>query len=307
MKIYNSMTEIIGRTPLLRLNNLADGLPAVPMAKLEMFNPGGSVKDRIALSMIKGAMEEGLLKPGDTIVEPTSGNTGIGLAAIGTALGFKVILTMPETMSMERRQLLQALGAEIQLTPGAEGMRGAINRAEELAKTDGHVFIPQQFRNKHNPAVHRRTTAEEIWEDTGGKVDIFIAGVGTGGTLTGVGEILRERNPQVEIIAVEPTASPVLSGGQPGAHKIQGIGAGFVPEILNTALINRVIQVEDEAAYATSRLIAKREGLIVGISSGAAAWAALELAKDPANAGKEIVVIFPDTGERYLSVGLYDA
>ncbi|MGI6038112.1 MAG: cysteine synthase A [Limnochordia bacterium] len=307
MKIYNSMTEIIGRTPLLRLNNLADGLPAVPMAKLEMFNPGGSVKDRIALSMIKGAMEEGLLKPGDTIVEPTSGNTGIGLAAIGTALGFKVILTMPETMSMERRQLLQALGAEIQLTPGAEGMRGAINRAEELAKTDGHVFIPQQFRNKHNPAVHRRTTAEEIWEDTGGKVDIFIAGVGTGGTLTGVGEILRERNPQVEIIAVEPTASPVLSGGQPGAHKIQGIGAGFVPEILNTALIDRVIQVEDEAAYATSRLIAKREGLIVGISSGAAAWAALELAKDPANAGKEIVVIFPDTGERYLSVGLYDA
>lgn len=305
MAIANSMTELIGNTPMLRLNRIGEGLPGRITAKLEMFNPGSSVKDRIAYSMIKAAVDAGILKPGDTVVEPTSGNTGIGLAAVGTAMGFRVVLTMPETMSIERRMILSALGAEIELTPGAKGMRGAVERAEEIARERGGVFIPQQFKNAANPEIHRRTTAEEILRDMGGKVDIFVAGVGTGGTLTGVGEVLKARVPGVKVVAVEPEKSPVLSGGQPGPHKIQGIGAGFVPDVLNRGVIDEIIQVPDEAAFETARLVARKEGILVGISSGAAAWAALKLARDEANRGKEIVVVFPDTGERYLSTGLF--
>ncbi len=306
-KIAKSLTDLIGKTPLLELEKFSEEneVKAAIVGKLEYFNPAGSVKDRIAKAMIDDAEEKGLLKPGATIIEPTSGNTGIGLASVAAARGYKIILTMPETMSIERRNLLKAYGAELVLTEGSKGMSGAIAKADELAKEIQDSFIPGQFINEANPEVHRKTTGPEIWEDTDGKVDFFIAGIGTGGTITGVGEYLKSKNPDVKIIAVEPSASPVLSKGTPGAHKIQGIGAGFVPKILNTEVYDEIIPVDNEDAFATGRQIAKTEGLLVGISSGAAAWAAVQIAKRPENAGKTIVVLLPDTGERYLSTPLF--
>jgi len=306
-KIAEKLTDLIGNTPLLELSNFnrQNGLESQLIAKLEYFNPGGSVKDRIGNAMISDAEDRGILKPDSVIIEPTSGNTGIALAFVAAAKGYRLILTMPETMSVERRNLLKALGAELVLTPGSEGMKGAIRRAGELAETTPNSFVPQQFNNLANPEVHRKTTANEIWNDTDGKVDIFVSGIGTGGTITGVGEVLKQRNPAVKIIAVEPTDSPVISGGNPGPHKIQGIGAGFVPEVLNKFVIDEIITVSNNDAFETSRQLARSEGLLVGISSGAATWAALQVAKRPENKGKTIVVILPDTGERYLSTILY--
>lgn len=306
-KIANNLTDLIGKTPLLALSKYAEQneLKSNLIGKLEYFNPAGSVKDRIAKAMVDDAEEKGLLKPGATIIEPTSGNTGIGLASVAAARGYKVILTMPETMSVERRNLLKAYGAELVLTEGAKGMNGAIAKAEELAKEIPDSFIPGQFVNEANPEVHRNTTGPEVWEDTDGQVDIFVAGIGTGGTITGVGEYLKSKNPNVKIIAVEPSASPVLSKGTPGPHKIQGIGAGFVPKILNTGIYDEIITVDNEDAFVTGRAIAKSEGLLVGISSGAAVWAATQVAKRPENEGKTIVVLLPDTGERYLSTALF--
>jgi cysteine synthase A len=307
-KIAKRLTDLIGNTPLLELSgyNREKKLGAKIIAKLESFNPLGSVKDRIGYAMIKRGEESGKINKDTVIIEPTSGNTGIGLAFTAASRGYKLILTMPDTMSVERRNLLKALGAELVLTPGAEGMKGAINKALELAKETENSFIPQQFQNPANPDVHRKTTAREIWEDTDGKVDIFVAGVGTGGTITGVGETLKAKKPDIKIIAVEPADSPVLSGGEPGPHKIQGIGAGFIPDILNTEIIDEVIKVENEQAINASREISKYEGLLVGISSGAAIYAATKLAKREENKGKNIVVLLPDTGERYLSTSLYD-
>ena len=308
--IKKSAVELIGGTPLLELvnyNKANDVTDATIVAKLEYFNPAGSVKDRIALSMIEDAEQKGILKPGATIIEPTSGNTGIGLAAVAAAKGYHAILTLPETMSVERRKLLQAYGAELVLTDGAKGMRGAIAKAEEIqASTPGSIILGQ-FVNPSNPAVHKATTGPEIWDDTDGAVDIFVAGVGTGGTVTGVGEYLKEKKPLVQIVAVEPESSPVLSGGAPGAHKIQGIGAGFVPEVLNTGIYDEVIKVSNEDAFATGREIAVREGILVGISSGAALYAATQIAKRPENKGKTIVVLLPDSGDRYLSTPLFSS
>ncbi|MCX7682793.1 MAG: cysteine synthase A [Anaerolineae bacterium] len=305
-RIYNDITETIGNTPLVRLNRVTQGLGATVLAKLESFNPLSSVKDRIGVSMINAAEQAGLIKEDTIILEPTSGNTGIALAFVCAARGYRLVLTMPETMSLERRRLLQALGAELILTPGAEGMPGAVRKAEELAAQDPRYFIPQQFKNPANPAIHRRTTAEEIWRDTDGAVDILVAGVGTGGTITGVAEVIKPRKPSFRAIAVEPAASPVLSGGQRGPHKIQGIGAGFVPDVLRLDLVDEIVQVTNEDAAATARRLAREEGILAGISSGAAAWAALQVAARPENAGKLIVVVLPDTGERYLSTGLFD-
>ncbi|NLO81450.1 MAG: cysteine synthase A [Clostridiales bacterium] len=306
-KIANKLTDLIGNTPLLELTNYnrVNELGARLIAKLEYFNPGGSVKDRIGFSMIEDAERRGLIDKNSTIIEPTSGNTGIALAFVAASKGYRLILTMPDTMSIERRSLLKALGAELVLTPGAEGMKGAIKKAEELAASIPGSFIPQQFTNPANPEIHRKTTAEEIWRDTDGQVDILVAGVGTGGTLTGVGEVLKQRKPDISVIAVEPFDSPVLSGGKPGPHKIQGIGAGFVPDILNTDIIDEVIKVKNEDAFEASRMLAKTEGLLVGISSGAAAYAATQVARREENRGKMIVVILPDTGERYLSTDLF--
>jgi cysteine synthase A len=306
-KIAKNLTDLIGNTPLLELTNYnsKSGVGAKVIAKLEYFNPLSSVKDRIAFAMVSDAEEKGLLKEGSVIIEPTSGNTGVGLAFVAAARGYRIILTMPETMSIERRNLLKALGAELVLTPGPEGMKGAIGKAEELAKTIPNAFIPQQFNNPANPAIHKKTTAEEIWKDTDGQVDVFIAGVGTGGTVTGVGEALKAKNPNIKVIAVEPFDSPVLSGGKPGPHKIQGIGAGFVPEVFNAGIIDEIIKVKNEEAFETSRKVAKTEGLLVGISSGAALFAATELSKREEFKGKNIVVLLPDTGERYLSTPLF--
>lgn len=306
-RINSSLTELIGNTPLLEVSNIekAEGLKARLIVKLEYFNPGGSVKDRVALAMIEAAEADGTLAPGATIIEPTSGNTGIGLAWVSSVKGYRLILTMPETMSIERQNLLKALGATLVLTPGAEGMKGAIRRTEELrAETPGSVIL-QQFENPANPAAHIRTTAQEIWRDTDGKVDIFVAGVGTGGTLSGVAEGLKKHNPEVKAIGVEPATSPVLSGGKPGPHKIQGIGAGFVPRNFNAAVVDAIVPVADNDAIGASRLLARKEGLLVGISSGAAFFAALEEARKPENEGKTIVALLPDTGERYLSTVLY--
>ena len=306
-KISKNLTELIGKTPLLELSNYEkkNNLKAKIVAKLEYFNPAGSVKDRIALAMIDDAEKSGALKAGSVIIEPTSGNTGIGLASVAAARGYRIILTMPETMSVERRILMRAYGAEIVLTEGAKGMKGAIAKAEELAAEIPNSFIPGQFTNPANPAIHKATTGPEIWEDTDGRVDFFVAGAGTGGTVTGVGEYLKSKNPNVKIVVVEPADSPVLSEGRPGPHKIQGIGAGFVPSILNTKIYDEIITVKNEDAFAVGREIARDEGLLVGISSGAATWAATQLAKRPENAGKTIVVILPDTGERYLSTALF--
>lgn len=305
MKIYDDITKTIGNTPLVRINRLAQGLDATILAKLEFFNPLSSVKDRIGAAMIEAAERDGRLKKNSVIIEPTSGNTGIALAFVAAAKGYRLILTMPDTMSIERRQLLKILGAEVVLTEGAKGMRGAIEKAEELAKSIPGSFIPQQFNNPANPDIHRKTTAEEIWRDTDGKVDVFIAGVGTGGTITGVGEVLKQRKPSVKIIAVEPADSPVLSGGKPGSHKIQGIGAGFVPEVLDTKVYDEVIGVRHEDAGDIARRLAREEGVLAGISSGAAVWAALEVAKRPESKGKTIVAIIPSCGERYLSTWLF--
>ena len=307
MNIKNSLTELIGHTPLLALHRWAkqQQLVAEIVAKVEYFNPGGSVKDRVALSMITDAEEKGLLKPGSLIIEPTSGNTGVGLAWVASVKGYRLILTMPETMSLERRNLLKALGAELVLTPGSEGMGGAIRKAQEIQAATPSSLILQQFENPANPLAHERTTAEEIWQDTDGKIDIFVAAVGTGGTLTGTARGLKKKNPNIRIVAVEPARSPVLSGGKAGPHKIQGIGAGFIPKILDTSLIDQIIPVTDEDAMCTSRELSATEGLLVGISSGAAAFAAREIAKDEANQGKRIVVLLPDTGERYLSTELF--
>ena len=307
--IAQKLTDLIGNTPLLALNRYSReaGLPEPIIGKLEYFNPLGSVKDRIAFAMIEAGEAAGKIKPDTVIIEPTSGNTGIGLAFVAASRGYKLILTMPETMSVERRNLLKALGAELVLTPGAEGMKGAIRKAEELAQANPNSFLPQQFKNPANPDIHRKTTAEEIWRDTAGKMDIFVAGVGTGGTITGVGEVLKARNPSVQVIAVEPADSPVLSGGQPGPHKIQGIGAGFVPDVLNRTVIDEIITVKNDDAMATGRELARTEGLLIGISCGAAVWAATQVARRPENKGKVIVVILPDTGERYLSTPLFTA
>ncbi len=305
MLIANNITELIGKTPLVRINRLAGDAQATIAAKLEFFNPAGSVKDRIGLSMIEAAEAAGLLGPDTIILEPTSGNTGIGLAFVAAAKGYKCTLVMPETMSVERRLLLRAYGAELVLTPGPEGMKGAIRTAEEMAAADSRYFIPQQFMNAANPAVHRATTAEEIWNDTDGQVDILVSGVGTGGTITGVAEVIKARKPSFQAIAVEPAASPVLSGGKPGPHKIQGIGAGFVPDILNTSIIDEVIAVSNDDAFATARRAATEEGLLIGISSGAILNAAIQVANRPENAGKLIVAIIPSNGERYLSTDLF--
>ncbi|MDR0381625.1 MAG: cysteine synthase A [Oscillospiraceae bacterium] len=307
MKTYKNLTDLIGNTPLLALSNYSSdlNLSAPILGKLEYFNPAGSVKDRIAKAMIETAEASGALKPGSVIIEPTSGNTGIGLASVAASRGYRIILTMPETMSVERRNLLKAYGAELVLTEGAKGMKGAIAKADELAAETPNSFIPSQFSNPANPAVHRTTTGPEIWDDTDGRVDILVGGIGTGGTVTGAGEYLKSKNPNVYVVAVEPAASPVLSKGTAGPHKIQGIGAGFVPDVLNTAVYNEVIAVENEDAFETGRALARREGLLVGISSGAALWAAAQLAQRPENKGKLIVVVLPDTGERYLSTPMF--
>ena len=306
-KIYTSADQLIGRTPLLELTHIeaAEGLDAKILAKLEYFNPAGSVKDRIAKAMIDDAEATGKLKPGSVIIEPTSGNTGIGLASVAAARGYRIIIVMPETMSVERRQLMKAYGAELVLTDGSKGMKGAIAKADELAKEIPNSFVPGQFVNPANPDAHKRTTGPESWEDTDGKVDIFVAGVGTGGTVTGVGEYLKSQNPAVKVVAVEPATSPVLSKGTAGAHKIQGIGAGFVPDVLNTKVYDEVIPVANEDAFATGKLVGHKEGVLVGISSGAALWAAIQLAKRPENKGKTIVALLPDTGDRYLSTPLF--
>jgi cysteine synthase A len=306
MAIANDITELIGNTPLVRLRRVSDGATAEIAAKLEFFNPAHSVKDRIAVAMIDAAEEAGLITANTTIVEPTSGNTGIALAMVCAARGYRCIFTMPETMSKERRMLLRGYGAELVLTPGPEGMGGAIAKAEEIAKGAGDFFMPQQFENPANPAIHRKTTAEEIWADTEGRVDIVVAGVGTGGTITGVGQVLKERKPSVRLVAVEPAASPVLSGGAKGPHPIQGIGAGFVPAVLDVGVIDEIITVENDDAFDTARRMAREEGLLVGISSGAAVWAAVQVARRPENAGKLIVVIVPSFGERYLSTKLFE-
>ena len=305
--IYTSADQLIGKTPLLELTQIekSEGLNAKILAKLEYFNPAGSVKDRIAKAMIDDAEAKGILKTGSTIIEPTSGNTGIGLASVAAARGYRIIIVMPETMSVERRQLMKAYGAELVLTEGAKGMKGAIAKAEELAKEIPGSFIPGQFVNPANPEVHERTTGPEIWEDTDGKVDIFVAGVGTGGTITGTGRYLKKQNPDMKVVAVEPASSPVLSQGKAGSHKIQGIGAGFVPDVLDTKIYDEIISVENDDAFAAGKLVGKKEGVLVGISSGAAIWAAIELAKRPENAGKTIVALLPDTGDRYLSTPLF--
>ena len=306
-KIFTSADQLIGKTPLLELVHIekSEGLEAKVLGKLEYFNPAGSVKDRIAKAMIDDAEQKGLLKPGSVIIEPTSGNTGIGLASVAAARGYRIIIVMPETMSVERRQLMKAYGAELVLSDGAKGMKGAIAKADGLAKEIPNSFIPGQFVNPANPAAHKATTGPEIWEDTDGKVDIFVAGVGTGGTVTGIGEYLKSRNPHVKVVAVEPAASPVLSKGVSGSHKIQGIGAGFVPDVLDTQVYDEIIPVENDDAFATGKLIGKKEGVLVGISSGAAVWAAIQLAKRPENKGKTIVALLPDTGDRYLSTPLF--
>jgi len=304
-RIANSLTDLIGNTPMLRLRQIARGAVADLVVKLESFNPGGSVKDRIGFNMIRRAEEQGLLKPGSVIIEPTSGNTGIALAFVAAARGYRLILTMPDTMSIERRNLLKAYGAELVLTPGALGMNGAVQKAEELAREIADSYMPQQFENPANPEIHRQTTAEEIWKDTDGQVDIVIGGVGTGGTITGIAQALKSRKPQLKVVAVEPADSPVLSGGKPGAHKIQGIGAGFIPGVLDLSLVDEIIKVTNQDAFDTGRRLAREEGILAGISSGAAAFAALEVAKRQENRGKLIVAILPDTGERYLSTPLF--
>ena len=308
MKVFHSFTELVGGTPLLELTNLekANALEATILGKLEYFNPAGSVKDRVAVAMIEDAEARGVLKKGSVIIEPTSGNTGIGLAAVAAARGYRLIIAMPETMSIERRNLMKAYGAELVLTEGAKGMKGAITKAEELAKEIPDSFIPSQFSNPANPAIHQKTTGVEIWNDTDGKVDILVAGVGTGGTISGAGAYLKSQNPNIKVVAVEPASSPVLSKGTSGPHKIQGIGAGFVPDTLNTDIYDEIIQVANEDAFAAGRSVARSEGVLVGISSGAAVWAAVELAKRPENKGKTIVAVLPDTGERYLSTPMFD-
>ena len=305
MRIAEDITQLIGNTPLVRLRRVTTGAVAEVAAKLESFNPAGSVKDRIGVSMIDAAEQAGLIRPDTIILEPTSGNTGIALAMVCAARGYRCVLTMPETMSLERRMLLRAYGAELILTPGSDGMPGAIARAEELAKTNQRYFVPQQFENPANPAIHRATTAEEVWRDTDGKVDIFVSGVGTGGTITGVAQVIKERKPSAQFVAVEPAASPVLSGGAKGPHPIKGIGAGFVPPVLELGLVDEIIRVGNEDAVAVARRLAQEEGLLAGISSGAAAWAALQVARRPENAGKLVVVVLPDFGERYLSTALF--
>ena len=306
IKIAKDITELIGNTPLVRLNKVTEGCAAEVVAKLEFYNPMSSVKDRIGLAMIEAAEKAGKLKKGKTIIlEPTSGNTGIALAFVAAVKGYKLTLTMPETMSLERRSLLKALGANLVLTPGPEGMKGAIKKANELAESDPDYFIPQQFQNPANPEIHRKTTAEEIWNDTGGKVDILVSGIGTGGTITGVAEVIKKRKPGFKAVAVEPKGSPVLSGGAPGPHKIQGIGAGFVPDILNTKIIDEIIQVDNDQAMAHAKMLMRQEGIVAGISSGAALCAALQVARRPENKGKMVVVVLPDTGERYLSTDLF--